>query len=471
MPIGLQSAQTDGGYMEPRERVDNYFLRDGAEELELTRGQGEMTEQSRVISAQFEQILDSLPFYVLLVDTDHMIQFANNAFRQTFGVTLAQVQGKYCPAFVHGADHYAGCPVEQAIAGGATEKVHFAAEHGRWLLTTAYPTGAKTKEGLDLYYHTVRDITADKEAREALAASEQKFRRLFEEIEDVIFVMSPDGVLQDMNPAGLALLQIDPREKLSQFNLFTDLTRVDSGWDPFVDALKTAGRVVNHAASFQRPDGRMVIASINARMEQSGPDEVGVIRAIMRDLTRERELEQLSTTDGMTTLYNRGFFQSYLVNKVRHIRAGHESELSVLFVDIDDFKAYNDAYGHQEGDYVLKRVAEAIKAALRGEDVAARYGGEEFTIVLSCDAPTATEVAERVRSTVEDLCSTFAEQRMKRSVTVSVGVATLGPDGENAEKLVNTADARMYEAKKLGKNQVFVGPATMAAVELHTTQA
>jgi diguanylate cyclase (GGDEF)-like protein/PAS domain S-box-containing protein len=444
--------------MASRERLENYFLREDTDEFALTLGQGERTEQSRYISAQFEQILDSLPFYVLLVDSDHNIQFANNAVRQTFGVTLAEIQGRHCPRFVHGVDHYPGCPIEQAIRGGATEKIHFATEHGRWMLTTAYPTGAKTKEGLDLYYHTVRDITEDKEAQEALAASERKYRQLFEEIEDVIFVMSPDGTLQDMNPAGRELFQIPLREEPARVNLFADLSRIDTGWDPFIDALKTSGRAVNHEATFSRPDGKIVIVSINASMELDGSAEGGLIRGIMRDLTRNRELEQLSTTDGMTSLYNRGFFQSYLLNRVRHIRGGHESELSVLFIDIDNFKSYNDTYGHQEGDHVLQRVAEAIKTALRGEDLAARYGGEEFTVILSCDSVTALEIAERVRGTVEDLCSSFADRRIRRSITVSIGAATMGPDGDSAEKLLNVADARMYGAKKLGKNQVFVGP-------------
>lgn len=443
----------------PRQRKENYFLEKDLDELELAAGQGQKTEQSRVICEQFEKILDSLPFYVLLVDTNHNIQFANNAFRQTRGLTLEQLQGSYCPKLVHGLDHtYPGCPVEQAIKGGATEREHFAAEMGgRWLLLSAYPTGAKSKDGLDLYFHTVRDITDEKQARIALAESEEKYHRLFDAIEDVIFVMSPDGLLLDMNRAGLELMQIHTREELSTISLFDDLSLIDGEWDPFIDALKTHGRVVNHEVSFKRPDGKIVIIAINANMEQDGRAEAGVIRGIMRDLTRNRELEQRSTTDELTSLYNHGFFEAYLVNKVRHIHSGQAAELSLLFIDIDDFKAYNDAYGHQEGDYVLRRVASAITSALRDEDVASRYGGEEFTSILSCDSRVAAGIAERVRSMVEDFCSSFADRRIKKSVTVSVGVASLGADGHTAEILVKAADARMYEAKRLGKNRVCTG--------------
>jgi diguanylate cyclase (GGDEF)-like protein/PAS domain S-box-containing protein len=440
------------------ERHEDYFLDREIDALELPGAPPERTEQSRVISAQFEKVLDALPFYVLLIDSHHTIQFANLAFRQTYGVTIEELEGKYCPKFVHGVSHnFPGCPVEDAIKGGPTEKEFFAEEHGRWLLTTAYPTGAKTKQGLDLYFHTTRDITAQKEAQAALRASETRYRRLFDELEDAVFVMSPDGHLQDLNPAGLELLQIRSRDEMTRLNLFDDLSVIDSDWAPFIEALKTRGRVVDHEVSFRRPDGTIVITSINASMEHGGPAEGRVIRGIMRDLTRDRELEQRSIVDEMTTLYNHAFFQSYLLTQVRHIRAGQTAQLSMLFADIDDFKAYNDAFGHQEGDHVLRMVAQAIRAALRGEDVAARYGGEEFAIVLACDHEAAVEIAERVRSTVEDHCSSFADRRICRSVTVSIGVASLGRDADAAERLVQIADQRMYEAKKRGKNQTCTG--------------
>ncbi len=444
------------------ERHEDYFLDGDVDLLDLSGAPSERTGQSRVISAQFEKILDALPFYVLLIDTRHTIQFANLAFRQMHGVTLQELEGKYCPKFVHGLSHnYPGCPVEDAIKGGPTEKEFFAEEHGRWLLTTAYPTGAKTAEGLDLYFHTTRDITAQKEARVALEASETRYRRLFDQLEDAVFVMSPDGLLQDLNPAGLELLQIRSRDEMLRLNLLDDLSVIDSDWGPFIDALKTRGRVVDHEVSFRRPDGTIVITSINASMEHGGPADGRVIRGIMRDLTRDRELERRSIVDEMTTLYNHAFLRSYLLTQVRHARAGRCEELSLLFLDIDDFKAYNDAFGHQEGDYVLRKVGEAIKTALRGEDVAARYGGEEFVVVVSCGFDDAVRLAERIRSTVEDLCSTFADSRIRRSVTASVGVANLGCDADAAEKLVRVADRRMYEAKKRGKNLVCAddGPA------------
>jgi diguanylate cyclase (GGDEF)-like protein len=440
--------------MKPPRLHEDHLAQKDTDERELATGQEAARDQSTLIGAHFEQILDSLPYSVLLVDSHHVIHFANKAVRQSCEVTPEQIQGQYCPRFIHGVDHYPGCPVDGAIAGGPKENTHFDEAAGCWLWTTAYPTGVKTKDGLELYFHTVKDVTAEKEAEINLALSETKLRRLLAAIEDVAFIISADGLLQELNQAGMDLLQLSSMKEVQRFNLYTDLVRRDSGWDPFHESLKAMGRVVNHEVTFERPDGKIAIVSITANVVTDGSSESGMVRGVMRDQTRKMELEELSITDSLTLLYNRRFFTNHLYNQVRRIRAGGDSELSVLFIDIDDFKAYNDTYGHPEGDRVLRRVAKSIKLALRDDDIAARYGGEEFAVILGCDAATAVEIAERVRSNVQDLYSSGTRSDLKREITVSIGSATLGLDANDAEKLVKSADAYMYSAKKLGKNRV-----------------
>jgi diguanylate cyclase (GGDEF)-like protein len=168
------------------------------------------------------------------------------------------------------------------------------------------------------------------------------------------------------------------------------------------------------------------------------------------------KLKHQSTTDDLTSLFTHGFFQTYLVNKVSNLRSDG-TELTVLFADIDDFKQYNDKFGHQEGDYVLQKVAEVITGEARGEDLASRYGGEEFTLLLGCDFDTAATVAERLRMSIADRCSKLADPQMKRDVTVSIGIASYGHDSTEADKLVKIADSRMYMAKARGKNQIYTG--------------
>jgi len=182
------------------------------------------------------------------------------------------------------------------------------------------------------------------------------------------------------------------------------------------------------------------------------------------------KLRRQSTTDDLTNLYTHGFFRTYLVNKVSNLRTDG-TMLTILFLDIDDFKQYNDEFGHQEGDYVLQKVAQTITQEARGEDIASRYGGEEFTLILGCDFDTAVRVAERLRSSIEEHCSTFSDPNIKRNVTVSIGLATFGRDADAGDRLVRIADARMYKAKSLGKNQVYTGDIDLSSFESHHTNA
>jgi diguanylate cyclase (GGDEF)-like protein len=168
------------------------------------------------------------------------------------------------------------------------------------------------------------------------------------------------------------------------------------------------------------------------------------------------KLKHQSTTDDLTNLFTHGFFQTYLVNKVSNLRTDG-NDLTVLFADIDNFKQYNDKFGHQEGDYVLQKVADVITGEARGEDLASRYGGEEFTLILGCDFETAAAVAERLRMSIADRCSMLNDPMIKRDVTVSIGIASFGTDSTEADKLVKIADSRMYMAKARGKNQVYTG--------------
>jgi diguanylate cyclase (GGDEF)-like protein len=185
----------------------------------------------------------------------------------------------------------------------------------------------------------------------------------------------------------------------------------------------------------------------------------------LRDLTDEKmaqaALEQLATRDGLTGLANRRCFDDTL--QAEWARALRQMQpLSLLMVDVDNFKAYNDAHGHLGGDECLKRVARAVASEMRANDLVARYGGEEFAVVLPNQSlKGAAIVAERIRSRVEQLqlpCRFAAGH-----VTVSIGAATAiaGPDN-HANQLVAIADAALYRAKHLGRNRISL-PMTEAA--------
>jgi diguanylate cyclase (GGDEF)-like protein len=169
----------------------------------------------------------------------------------------------------------------------------------------------------------------------------------------------------------------------------------------------------------------------------------------------QAELIRLAATDPLTGLSNRRVLDRRLDEEWLRARR-HGSPMSVLFVDIDHFKQFNDTYGHAAGDEVLTAVAECIASAVRRPvDLVARYGGEEFAVVLP-DTPAAgaTSVAEKIRKRVQGM-SLFYGQSGHGSVTVSVGCATCVPaQGASASGLMAAADAQLYAAKSAGRNRV-----------------
>ncbi|MDQ6786290.1 MAG: diguanylate cyclase [Acidobacteriota bacterium] len=160
------------------------------------------------------------------------------------------------------------------------------------------------------------------------------------------------------------------------------------------------------------------------------------------------EFEQLSVTDALTGLLNRRYLEERLTEEIRRSdRPGFQ--MSIIMIDVDDFKSYNDSFSHPEGDKALKIVAQCLRETLRGADVAARVGGEEFSILLpQTTSADAQIIAERIRERVD------AADFPNRNVTVSVGVASCSQHIYTAEDIIQAADDALYEAKRRGRNNV-----------------
>jgi diguanylate cyclase (GGDEF)-like protein len=166
------------------------------------------------------------------------------------------------------------------------------------------------------------------------------------------------------------------------------------------------------------------------------------------------EQARLAVTDGLTGLFNHKYFHEGLLAEIgRARRYGHP--LSLVLVDIDHFKSYNDAWGHQAGDALLRNLAVIFKAAARQNDLVARYGGEEFAFVLpQADKRQATALAKRLCRTVERRRCEGEEVLPGGRLTISLGVASYPEDVLNGSDLVSRADQALYRAKGLGRNQV-----------------
>lgn len=168
------------------------------------------------------------------------------------------------------------------------------------------------------------------------------------------------------------------------------------------------------------------------------------------------ELLRLTNTDGLTGIANRRYFDEYLHAEWRRARR-EQTEISMLLIDVDHFKGYNDTYGHVAGDEVLRRIATAIQAACRRPgDLAARFGGEEFAMILPKTSPESLgRLGETVRLAVEELGIEHSASSTGSRVTISGGGATLIPgDGDVPARLIELADGRLYRAKHHGRNRI-----------------
>lgn len=174
------------------------------------------------------------------------------------------------------------------------------------------------------------------------------------------------------------------------------------------------------------------------------------VEQIVSFLEESREFADVlkkSVTDGLTGLYNHSYFYSYLRKKLSSLE---DEEVSIILLDLDDFKQINDTYGHSFGDHILREIAQLIKSSIRNTDIACRYGGDEFVIVLpGMSKQAAKEVAER-------LLNGFKNAKFEKGVmlTTSIGIATFPEDGKDVDELFEKADNALYISKNLGKNTI-----------------
>lgn len=228
----------------------------------------------------------------------------------------------------------------------------------------------------------------------------------------------------------LALLIVRPLDRLTK-----GAAEVAEG-DLAVDLPTATGEVGDLTYVFNHMVGRL----------RESRQQLDAVNEMLRE--RNEELERLSASDSLTGLSNRRVLTQRLSEELlRSQRQNHS--FTVLMLDVDHFKKYNDAHGHPAGDEVLKRVASILRTSTRAGDCTARYGGEEFAVLLSGKgAEAALQLAERIRERVME------EKFPAGSITISVGIAEFPHHGHTAEAVISSADEALYEAKREGRNRV-----------------
>jgi len=334
------------------------------------------------------------------------------------------------------------------------------------LLETIATQAAVAIENSRLYEKAQQEIKQREKA-------EDRYRALFEQSHDAVFILDMQGKHMEVNQRAADLLgyTVDELTKLTAIDISAQKT--DS--EQKLGLLLKGEHVPLYEREFIKKNGEKVTVEINAELVC---DEDGIpihIQSVARDITERKqneyslqqanqrlrnqllEIEMLqarlrdeATRDSLTGLFNRRFLEETLAREFQ--RAEREkSTVCLIMMDIDGFKAFNDTYGHDAGDLLLKKLGEFLTSEVRSSDVSCRYGGEEFLIVLpGTQLPKGYERAEHLRTTFLSL--DIEHLGVKLKATLSVGVAAYPRHGDTWEKVVHAADLAMYAAKSAGRN-------------------
>lgn len=307
-----------------------------------------------------------------------------------------------------------------------------------------------------------KEVAGHKKAEEALRISEERYRAMVENANDLVFRTDAKGHFVFVNVSTARITGYDEKEILGKSYL--SLVRSDIREEAlqfFNQQIKNGTRNTYSEYPVIKKDGNEIWLGQNTQLIIEDGNVKG-FQALSRDVTERRRLEselkaseekyrELSIVDDLTQLYNSRYFYNQLKMEIDRIER-REYPLALLLLDIDDFKIYNDTYGHIEGDNVLLRLGQIIKRCLRKEDSAYRYGGEEFTIILPLTTKEEGSVtAERIRDELKK--ENFSPKPDKNvQLTVSIGIAQYKKN-EDMRSFVNRADHLMYKSKKNGKNK------------------
>ncbi|WP_051558796.1 diguanylate cyclase [Allorhizobium undicola] len=331
-----------------------------------------------------------------------------------------------------------------------------------WFSTLKNPIrDPRTGDIVGLFTHN-RDITQQKELERQLDESRRQLSDALSNMADGLVMFDREARLVFCNERYRSLFSKTAEMRVPGAKLGDIVAASKACGEEIADDASAAGESLPTlpapgTGEVRLWDGRI----LEARIRSVGG---GGIIAVYTDVTRtrqaeeflrgmNRDLEKAAFTDSLTGLFNRRAFDERLSVEFARARRGHEP-LSLLMVDIDHFKLFNDRYGHQAGDDCLRAVAgELVRAARRSTDFAARYGGEEMVLVLpGTDAAGAREVAERYCRAVRALAIAHAGNP-KKIVTVSIGVAVFVPDGGvRADELIAAADNALYAVKNGGRD-------------------
>lgn len=487
----LERKRNEVQQLETRASIIEAELQTSALNLARAKDQVAESRSFAIVSARrFEELFNGVPVPCITTDSSGTIYEWNQSAEDFFGIgpvelleqnigdVLSQIGSGLSHNEIHAllSDFQLSGSIEVTFGKNGTAKKSALISVFRIQLSTGEVSGA---------VWSFTDISERRVIEERLRLDEAKLRTLIESLPTGVMWVNRIGYIELANSSfemvtGLSL-EGDAAEQTSAFSLellHNETTPVRLRDNPIFLAVRLGqmtdqqpfqlfiGGEVRHVSlsaaplfgSENKPIGAVVAISDETLQRASELQLIEWSEEVHRkneEITLQREqlaeanrkLELLATTDGLTGLKNHRAFQEFLERQFK-IASRHQTPLSVCLLDVDEFKKYNDAFGHPEGDIVLKTVAKLLSECTRDADFVARYGGEEFVVILPESNQTqAREAAERIREKIER----FGWKN--REITVSLGIATLQPTIACQSELVSLADQALYHSKRSGRNR------------------
>jgi diguanylate cyclase (GGDEF)-like protein/PAS domain S-box-containing protein len=432
----------------------------------------------------YEALVDNNPIATVTLDQDQKIISVNPAFQSLFGYHQEEVMGVYLDDLIANPDRpQEASNITQMVWEGSA--VHEFGKRRRkdGKLVDVEIFGEQIRINgnrigvLGLY----RDITAEKEAQEALSASEERFRIMFddspvalrmedysdmkkwldenydsdlplsmyaEEHPDILAYLSQFPKIIDLNDATLWMFGANNKQEMQNFlqNILSFECHRDAL--AILDAMRSGETSIEAEMIYNRLDGQKIYTITKLSIIPGHEEDWGRILFSNMDITErklaEERLTYISLHDIMTGIYNRAFFEE----EMSRLSKSRYYPISIMVMDMDNLKNINDKYGHQAGDQALQNIAKIVKDCFRSEDVVARIGGDEIAVLLQgLDAKGSANAKERILAAI-DAHNKLLTTDVKLSISIGWGTAIAGDSLASTFKL---ADERMYLEKKTKK--------------------
>ena len=350
----------------------------------------------------------------------------------------------------------------------------------RWIWDRGFPVFSATGE-VACYVGIARDITERKEMETQLREAEARYRDIFENAIEGMFQSTPGGRFLRINAAMARIYGYDsPEEMLETIGdqIAVRLYAYPDGRAELARVLEQAGAINEYEIEHLRKDGSRIWVRISARVIRDPDGEVLYYEGFMEDITQRKQAEEAlqetnailqaqlieiqalhetlqyeAVRDSLTGLYNRRYLFETLDRELARARR-EEYPVSVMMVDVDHFKDFNDRHGHQAGDEVLRKLGALFRREIRQSDIACRYGGEEFVIIMPrADDGDTERRADSIRASFSGMPVEWEGQELFASI--SIGIAFYPRHGTDVRTMIKAADGALYEAKRAGRNRVF----------------